>query len=187
MLQLQARSTLDPSVRQQFFEASRRVITVGHVHQRLYQTGELRALDFGDYLRALTADLSDSAGPDTKKRLVLETSAVTLSAETVIPLGLIVNELVTNAFKHGEKKPSPLTVNVSFLQSDAGMRLTVQDDGPGLPIGFDPGKNTGLGMRLVSGLIVQLSGNLEFESSDAGTRFTILVPKKGETSAALPQ
>jgi two-component sensor histidine kinase len=67
------------------------------------------------------------------------------------------------------------------------MRLTVQDDGPGLPEGFDPGKNTGLGMRLVSGLIVQLSGNLEFESSDAGTRFTILVPKKGETSAALPQ
>jgi chemotaxis family two-component system sensor kinase Cph1 len=187
MLQLQARSTLDPSVRQQFIEASRRVITVGHVHQRLYQTGELRSLDFGDYLRALTSDLSDSAGPDTKKRLVLETTAVTLNAETVIPLGLIVNELVTNAFKHGEKKPSPLTVNVSFLQSDAGMRLTVQDDGPGLPEGFDPGKNTGLGMRLVSGLILQLSGNLEFESSDAGTRFTILVPKKGEISAALPQ
>jgi two-component sensor histidine kinase len=105
----------------------------------------------------------------------------------VIPLGLIVNELVTNAFKHGEKKSAPLTVNVSFAQSDAGMLLSVQDDGPGLPIGFDPGKNTGLGMRLVNGLILQLSGNLEFESSGAGTRFTILVPKKGDGSAALPQ
>lgn len=187
MLQLQARSTLDTSVRQQFVEASRRVITVGHVHQRLYQTGELRALDFGDYLRALTADLSDSAGPDSNKRLVLETTAATLNAETVIPLGLIVNELVTNAFKHGDRKPTPLTVNVSFAQSDAGMRLTVQDDGPGLPIDFDPRKTTGLGMRLVNGLILQLSAKLEFESSGIGTRFTIVVPKKNEASAALPQ
>ncbi len=187
MLQLQARSTLDPLVRQQFLEASRRVITVGHVHQRLYQTGELRALDFGDYLRALTSDLSESAGSDSSKRLILETTAATLNAETVIPLGLIVNELVTNAFKHGEKKPTPLTVNVSFVQAEGGMRLTVQDDGPGLPIDFDPKKTAGLGMRLVNGLILQLSGQLEFESTAAGTRFTILVPKKSDNTAALPQ
>lgn len=187
MLQLQARSTTDPSVRQQFIEASRRVITVGHVHQRLYQTGELRALDFGDYLRALTADLSDSAGSDASKRLVLETTPATLNADTVIPLGLIVNELVTNAFKHGERKPGRLTVNVSFAQDDGGLRLTVQDDGPGLPDGFDPKRNTGLGMRLVNGLILQLSGRLEFESNGDGTRFTVLVPKKSDNAATLPQ
>lgn len=187
MLQLQGRSTTDPFVRQQFVEASRRVITVGHVHQRLYQTGELRALDFGDYLRALTADLSESAGPDTNKRLVLETTRATLNADTVIPLGLIVNELVTNAFKHGERKTGFLTVSVSFVQDGGGMRLTVQDDGPGLPDGFDPKKNTGLGMRLVNGLILQLSGKLEFESAGNGTRFTILVPKKSENAAVLPK
>lgn len=187
MLQLQGRSTTDPFVRQQFSEASRRVITVGHVHQRLYQTGELRALDFGDYLRALTADLSDSAGPDTNKRLVLETTRATLNADTVIPLGLIVNELVTNAFKHGERKGGLLTVNVSFAQDSNGMRLTVQDDGPGLPDGFDPTKNTGLGMRLVNGLILQLSGKLEFESHGNGTRFTIVVPKKRDNAAVLPE
>lgn len=186
MLQLQGRSTTDPFVRQQFIEASRRVITVGHVHQRLYQTGELRALDFGDYLRALTADLSDSAGADTNKRLVLETTPATLNADTVIPLGLIVNELVTNAFKHGERKSGPLTVNVSFVQDSGGMRLSVQDDGPGLPEGFDPKKNTGLGMRLVNGLILQLNGKLEFESN-GGTRFTILVPKKSENAAMQPR
>lgn len=187
MLQLQARSTLDPNVRQQFIEASRRVVTVGHVHQRLYQTGELRALDFGDYLRALTTDLSESAGPDSNKRLVLETTTATMNADSVIPLGLIVNELVTNAFKHGERKADLLTVNVSFAQSDTGMRLTVQDDGPGLPDGFDPRKSKGLGMRLVNGLILQLSAQLEFESSHNGTRFTILVPKKEPGNAALPQ
>lgn len=187
MLQLQGRSTTDPYVRQQFIEASRRVITVGHVHQRLYQTGELRALDFGDYLRALTADLSDSAGPDTNKRLVLETTPATLNADTVIPLGLIVNELVTNAFKHGERKSGLLTVNVSFVQDGSGMRLTVHDNGPGLPEGFDPKKNTGLGMRLVNGLILQLAGKLEFESDGGGTRFTILMPKKSENAAKLPE
>lgn len=187
MLQLQARSTLDPNVRQQFIEASRRVVTVGQVHQRLYQTGELRALDFGDYLRALTNDLSESAGPDSNKKLILETTAATLNADAVIPLGLIVNELVTNAFKHGDKRLKPLTVNVSFAQSEAGMRLIVQDDGPGLPIDFDPRKNTGLGMRLVNGLVLQLSAKLEFESNEAGTRFTVVVPKKEEGSAALPQ
>lgn len=187
MLQLQARSTLDPNVRQQFIEASRRVVTVGHVHQRLYQTGELRALDFGDYLRALTSDLSESAGPDSNKRLILETTPATLNADAVIPLGLIVNELVTNAFKHGDRQTSPLTVNVSFAQSDAGMRLTVQDDGPGLPQDFDPKKSSGLGMRLVNGLILQLSGKLEFESGESGTRFTIVMPKRDTSGASLPQ
>lgn len=187
MLQLQARSTLDPHIRQQFLEASRRVVTVGHVHQRLYQTGELRALDFGDYLRALTADLSSSAGSDSNKKLVLETTTATLNADSVVPLGLIVNELVTNAFKHGEKKVEPLTVTVSFAQGDTDMRLTVHDDGPGLPAGFDPRKSSGLGMRLVNGLILQLRGKLEFESNEGGTRFTVLVPRKDQGSAALPQ
>ena len=180
MLQLQARSTLDPNTRQQFVEASRRVVTVGQVHQRLYQTGELRALNFGEYLRALTADLSESAGPDSRKRLILETTDVTLNADIVMPLGLIVNELVTNAFKHGDRRDALLTVNVSFAQTGGDMRLIVEDDGTGLPENFSPKSGTGLGMRLVNGLITQLNAQLEFESGDDGTRFIVIVPKKPE-------
>lgn len=178
MLQLQARSTEDPTVREKFVEASRRVITVGHVHQRLYQTGELRTLDFGDYLRALTSDLSDSSGPQNSKRLILETASATLGADIVIPLGLIVNELVTNAFKHGGEAGAPLTVNVAFSHNEKEMRLIVQDDGKGLPEWFDPRQSKGLGMRLVQGLVTQLSAKLDFEVMYPGTRFTVTVPGK---------
>ena len=178
MLQLQARSTEDPTVREKFVEASRRVITVGHVHQRLYQTGELRTLDFGDYLRALTSDLSDSSGPQNSKRLILETASATLGADIVIPLGLIVNELVTNAFKHGGEDGAPLTVNVAFSHNEKEMRLIVQDDGKGLPEWFDPRQSKGLGMRLVQGLVTQLSAKLDFEVMHPGTRFTVTVPGK---------
>jgi chemotaxis family two-component system sensor kinase Cph1 len=185
MLQLQARSTPDLNVREQFLEASRRVVTVGHVHQRLYQTGELRSLDFGDYLRALTADLSASAGGDANRRLVLETTPVTLGADIVIPLGLIVNELVTNAFKHGGKSERPLTVNVSFAQDAAAMRLVVEDDGDGLPQDFDPRLSKGLGMRLVNGLIGQLNARLEHGGGDKGARFAIVIPVK-QNGSGLP-
>jgi chemotaxis family two-component system sensor kinase Cph1 len=175
MLQLQARSTEDPIVREKFADASRRVTTVGHVHQRLYQTGELRTLDFGDYLRALTSELSDSSGPENSKRLILETASATLGADIVIPLGLIVNELVTNAFKHGGED-SPLTVNVAFSHDEREMRLVVQDNGKGLPESFDPKQSRGLGMRLVNGLVKQLNATLRFEHMNPGTRFTVAVP-----------
>jgi two-component sensor histidine kinase len=88
-----------------------------------------------------------------------------------IPLGFIVNELITNAVKY-----SGGNISVKFEQAKpAGYLLTVQDDGPGLPGGFDPGKNSGRGMKIILALVRQIGGKLECSSGAGGrnARFAV--------------
>ena len=96
---------------------------------------------------------------------------INLPTTTAIPLGFIVNELITNAAKYGKGR-----IVVRLEQTPKGYALSVLNDGPNLPDGFDPSACKGLGMKIIRSLVGQLGGALQFGPCDnrQGTRFTVL-------------
>ena len=104
--------------------------------------------------------------------IVVEGIEIKLPTVTGIPLGFIVNELITNAAKSGKGR---ITVRLE-ANPGRGYALSVANDGPGLPEGFDPAACKGLGMRLIRSLIAGIDGELRIDRGDhdQGTRFTVL-------------
>ena len=147
LLQLQGRSASEET-RAQLDEAAGRIMTIGAVHQRLYEGGSVVETDAAAYLESLLGDmrtmLADSAGG---REIALRAEPVMLTADQVTPLGLVVSELVTNALKYGEGR-----VLVSLRRVPAGLEVAVEDGGSGFPDTFDPGRRSGLGMRLIAAL-----------------------------------
>ncbi|WP_185961270.1 PAS domain-containing protein [Telmatospirillum sp. J64-1] len=173
LLSLQSMQHADPVLRQQFNQACRRIGTVAQVHERLYRTEHMRSIEFGEYLRRLCAGVAQSMSTPTQVIDVIVTGdAVELPTDTVVPLALIANELVTNACKYGALESDNL-VRVDFRRDGDGYRLTVSDQGPGLPVDFDPQRGKGLGMRLVQALVGQIEGQLEHNAGGEGARMSV--------------
>ena len=130
-------------------------------------------VDFKPYLDRLCRDHSTMSMSEERPDQVIAVDAIELSLPTTIgiPLSLIVNELITNAIKHGSGR-----ITVTLARSGKGHALSVSNDGADLPEGFDPTACKGLGMTLVSSLVAQIGGELRIDRGDDGdcTRFTVL-------------
>jgi len=145
LLQLQARSASDET-REQLEEAAGRIMTIGVVHQRLYEGGSVTHTDAAVYLQALCADMQALLGCEGRE-IVVNAAPLMLAADHVTPLGLVVSELVTNAFKHGAGK-----VTVSLVAVPKGLQVRVEDGGSGFPDDVEPTRPAGLGLRLIRAL-----------------------------------
>jgi|GEM_PF-7126994 len=173
LLSMQADSVEDTTARSQLQESQHRVRAMAMIHEKLYQSDSLAKVDFGDYVSHLTIFLHRNYATRATVRLVVDADEnVPLNIDTAIPAGLILNELVTNAFKHAFKDGQPHALTVLLRKSDDGCSLTVADDGPGLPAGFVLGKSESLGMELVEALTAQLKASLTVEK-EGGTRFRL--------------
>lgn len=153
LLATQARASGVPEAREQLLEAAQRVMTIGAVHERLYQGGSVQEADAAAYLAGLVEDLrrsmSDAAAGRTIE-LDMPPPPLRLPADRLTPLGLIATELVTNALKYGRGR-----VRLSVRPAAAvpgGVEVACEDEGPGLPADFDPRRGRGLGMRLIAAL-----------------------------------
>lgn len=169
LLSLQSRIAT-PEASAQLTVAASRVAALGRVHHRLHLLDHQEHVEFGQYLQDLCDDLSSLLYREQDSRVIaVEGIAAKIPTASAIPLGFIVNELVTNSAKHG-----PGNITVRFEKAAAGYLLSVLDDGPGLPAGFDPSKGKGLGMRIVLSLVKQIGGELRIPSGNGGrTRFVI--------------
>ncbi len=159
LLHLQGRELGESEAARQLTLAAARVAAVARVHQQIYQTDDSRTYDCLGYLARLCDELPAILGEQGK--IVLNGCHVQLPVEILPPIGLAVNELVTNAFKYGAGN-----VHVDMSRAKpANLLLTVSDDGPGLPDGFDPVAGTRLGMKVVRMVARQLGGTLEYGRS----------------------
>lgn len=147
LLQLQARTAPDDT-RVHLEEAAGRIMTIGAVHQRLYEGGSVTHTDAAAYLRSLIADLQSMlVDPAEGREIIVLADALRLPADQITPLGLITSELVTNALKHGAGR-----VLVSLRPVKDGLEIRVEDEGPGFAPEFEARPSAGLGMRLIAAL-----------------------------------
>jgi two-component sensor histidine kinase len=177
MLQLQANSVGDPALSERLNEASSRVNAVGRAYERLAYNADYENIELTEYLREIISDLEPSVAPC---KIQLEApEQIQVAADRAILVGLIINELVSNAGKHAYPDCPGGLIWVRFFQSDKNtILISVRDEGSGLPPGFDPTTSTRLGTRLVNALSKQLGAELTRPNSPIGTNFTLLVPVK---------
>ena len=171
LLSLQSRS-VGPEAATQLIIASRRVASFGRVHRRLHLLDHQERVEFKQYLQHLCEDLSglllqEEAG----YTIIVEGAKINIPTGFAIPLGFIVNELITNSAKYAK---SNITVRLETTPT-IGHSLSVLDDGPGLPAGFDPAESQGLGMKIIGSLVKQIAGKLQIAPSEngRGARFTV--------------
>jgi PAS domain S-box-containing protein len=180
LLSLQAHHLADPSARAMLGESQARVRSIALVHEKLYQAGDLSHVQFGEYVRELVADLFHSLNADGRPIAPsIEVEDVSLAVTTAIPCGLIVNELVTNALKHGFPGGQGGAIHIG-LRACGGDRLelVVEDDGVGLPRDMDPRATSSLGLDLVYTFAEQLEAEVEVRR-ERGTGFSFVFRSSG--------
>jgi PAS domain S-box-containing protein len=165
MFNLQVRSLSDSEARQALIEAAARVRTMALVHERLYQSPTLSSIALDAYLTELCEQLAGAALAAQRGIAVqVDAEPVEIGLDLAVPLGLILNELVSNSLKHAFPDGRRGRIQVRVVRDpdtergDA-MRLSVEDDGIGLPPDFDRTSTRTLGLRLVSALSEQLRGS----------------------------
>ena len=177
VLNLQAR-TLQGAARGELEEASSRVHAVARVHDQLWRAAGTHEIDLSSFLKDLCSAIGSTAPRHTT---VCRAEPAIVSAELAVPIGLFINELLTNAYKYAypEGREGEVLLR-GALEPDARYRLEVSDAGRGLPSGFDLAKSReSLGMRVITSLAAQLGGALTAGSANPGARFTLVFPLKG--------
>ena len=177
LLNLQSEKVSDALTLAALRESQNRVRSMALVHETLYCSGNLGRIDLAEYMSALCAHLFRSFGVDSSFiQLTLDVVNTSLDLERAIPLGLITNELVSNALKYAFPQGRSGVIRVVFeITADDSYRLVVADDGIGLPESFDLNQLRSLGLQLTRDLVQQLSGNLTIEHAP-GTAFHISFP-----------
>ncbi|HEX4695338.1 sensor histidine kinase [Sphingomonas sp.] len=174
MVRLQAKSLADAGARQALADTERRIDAIAQVHRSLYATDDAEGVDMKDYLQALVDELGGAWASEKPKRVLkLEAEPIRLPVDRAVSLGVIVNELVSNAFKYAYGPTSPGEVRV-LLTRDGGdsFLLAVEDDGVGL--GPTPRtQGSGLGSRLIGAMAKSLRGAVEYDSKQGGLRATL--------------
>lgn len=173
LLELQARGIDDETALARTREGQNRVRSMALIHQLLYQNDDLR-IDFQGYLEKLIAEIETIYKPEFPVKKVIDAGRCEFDIDTAIPLGLIVTEMVTNAFKYGfrEQKSPELSIKVE-AKGGGQYELHFADNGPGLPPGLDWKKSRSLGLRLINRLTRQLQGKLD-TTSENGAHFQIV-------------
>lgn len=169
LLSLQSLAAATPETAAQLTVAAGRVAAFGRVHRRLHFHDRQKSVELKPYLQGLCGDLAALMLQKNAGRSVIVTGTdIALPTALGIPLGFIVSEAITNSVKYAQGD-----MTVSIAVSDTVL-LSISDDGPGLPAGFDPKNGKGLGMRLIQSLAKQIGGTVQFASGDGrGMRLTV--------------
>lgn len=181
LLNLQADHGADPVSRAILTESCGRVKAMALTHQLLYERKDFSRIDLGDYLRRLVQSIHVSyyaTGGRITLQLAVPDEGVHLELERAIPCGLLVNELVTNSFKHGfpGERRGEIAIKLTADQ-DGQICFSVSDNGVGLPPETELAQHSSLGLQLVPLFVEQLHGSLMIER-DSGTRFSVAFPKR---------
>ncbi|NML64411.1 tetratricopeptide repeat protein [Hymenobacter sp. RP-2-7] len=174
LLRLQAARLTDPEALRAMRESQQRIEAISLLHQGLYQTSDVSTVDMRRYITDLTQSLWATHQTSKEIDLQLELATVHLDVEVAVPLGLLLNELVTNAFKHAFDQADTPRLRVAFGPDASGrLLLEVQDNGPG----FNPAvqANNRFGRRLIPALAKQLAAQLSLSITD-GTHYQLLLP-----------
>jgi two-component sensor histidine kinase len=168
LIQLQLRRTKNQEAQTALMDTSRRIMSIAAVHEKLYQSNEVGAVDAKAYLSQVIAGIQATASSDAQFDLRLE--SVVLPMDVAIPLALLVNELLTNAVKYAYEPAVQGRITISLKAETGRLVLTVTDEGRGMPANFDYRKSRSLGMKIIASLCRQIDGELSFFDNRPGAR-----------------
>jgi two-component sensor histidine kinase len=190
LLSLQASTIEDPLTLEILTESQNRVRSMALIHEKLYRSESLSRIDFGDYIDGLTNHLFRTYNARADGiQLKIDVNKVYLGVDTAAPCGLLLNELVSNALKHGFPNRTGGEIYVGLEADRGAVTLVVRDDGVGLPVDVDIRTAESLGLQLVNTLVEQLDGTIELHrvkpSATAGGQgasfqVTFAAPEHGE-------
>ena len=175
LLSLQRNQIGDPQTRHQFEEAARRITVVAQVHQRLYKDDRPDQVAFDSFLREFCRDL-DQVFPERRIRIECSAESFFMRNDKVVPVALILNELIANAFKYSFPDNAGGLIRVTATKEQGNALLTVADNGVKLPNNFDSTASGGLGLKIVAALSRQLRAKVEFRNKDSGKEVVLRVP-----------
>ena len=186
LLELQSQSSADSEVMAMFQESQLRIRSMSFVHESLYQSNDLGHLDVSEYIEQISMNLCTSYGYSPKiLHLYSSPKKISINLDTAIQCGLILNELLTNAFKYAfdDREAAKIEIEIHALNSGEFL-LFVGDNGIGLPENFDPDNTETIGWRIIRALIRKLKGQIKI-ASDNGTKISINFSKIKQKSAQI--
>jgi len=172
LLTLQLSAEENPEAAASIRDAESRVQSMIMLYDRLYSTENFRELSVEDYLKPLTEEIVGSFPNSGKVKIETEVDDFILNVKTLSPLGIIVNELLTNMMKYAFTGRDKGLIKVSAHMNDKHVVVQVQDDGVGVPEPVSFESSTGFGLELVNMLSSQLGGSIRIERGE-GTRFVL--------------
>jgi len=173
---MQARTVEGEDAKAALDDTQRRIAAIAQVHRRLYTGAWVNQVDMADYLRGLLRELEETwSTPEGPRSIKLSAEPLALGTDKAVAIGVIVNELVSNACKYAYASNVPGEVRVVLRTEGETFLLSVEDDGCGLPPDGDI-KGTGLGSKLVGAMATTLKAKVEYESRADGLRVMLTAP-----------
>lgn len=160
-------------------ESQNKVKSMAIIHQDLYNGDQFAKIKVSSYVEALTKQIEKSfSNTDTKIKFNLDVISKSIQISLAIPLGLILNELITNSFKHAftdnERQDNVISIKFSQIESSSKYCLTFRDNGKGLPANFKIEHSTSFGIQLINELVAQLQGDIKI-TNQQGVFYTIIL------------
>lgn len=179
LLQLEAMNwDGDTTVNQVLTQSNLRIHSMAKIHEKLYESGSFTTINLENYIEELVANIRDTMGRRDEVAIHIKSNEIDLNINQAIPCALILNELVTNAFKYAFKDCEIGNLQIRLHYDGEMVTLQVKDDGAGLPVDFEKMAEQSLGHRLVSQLVKQLQGEITVNSSpENGTEYIIQFEK----------
>lgn len=153
---------------ERFRRLERRVRSMALIHEQLCRSSDLGAIDLPDYIRELLGQLAEALGPGVNVAVEMSLAPEKIGINKAVPCGLLLNELVTNAYKHAFEGRDTGLLRVSLRREEDELVLTVADDGPGLPPGLHEDSGESLGLMLIRELARQLRGSVRWLPGPGG-------------------
>lgn len=175
LLSLQSKNMEDEKAKYAIFEAKERIQAIALIHQKLYSEKTFATIEMKTYLNDLIEQLNRSYNNNGNKiQITLKSFDIVLNIDTVVPLGLIICELITNSFKYAfiNKNEGNLRIEINHGENDFFI-LTVKDDGNGMKENFSFLESKTLGVEIITALTEQLEGNMTYKSDENGTSIKI--------------
>jgi two-component sensor histidine kinase/tetratricopeptide (TPR) repeat protein len=186
LFNLQSRLVKDAEALKALRESQNRVKSMAFVHEKLHQSKDLARIDVGGYLKLLAANLAQSFGGDLRRQQIdmdVLCGDINLSVDFAIPMGLIVNEIVSNCYKHAFPDGRKGRIEIALRKVNGDLELSIRDNGIGFPEDLDFRQTQSLGLQLIMSLMDQVQGEITL-IRDGGTQFKIRIPIASAIEAA---
>jgi len=166
-------------LQQYFKESQSRIFTMASVHEELYESQNFQKVDLNTFLNRIIPDIVHLYSQDTHITYEIDAEEILIEISLAIPLGLIVNEIVTNSIQHAFPNYEHLRIDINCNRKESSVELIYQDNGIGIPDAYYSAEPKSLGIQLIDTLVKQISGSYEVWKHQ-GCAFHLLIPLQTE-------